>query len=401
MIRKTRIRFSLIIVLAVFVVLSIIIGSINFINYTNVANNADDILEILASNDGAFVSKPNDFDEEFSPELPFETRYFTVEVYSVPDSGVDDIFFTNIENIAAVTEGEAVAMTKGIIDSESKNGFSGNYRYMAIEKEISTLVIYVDWSRQLEVVQNFLIASIVISFISIVCLFFIAYLLSEKALAPIIKSYQKQSRFIANASHELKTPLTIISANSEIIEIENGESESTQAIFKQVNKLNKMVNSLTLLSKIEKFKKKKETDSFNLSKLLNDAIKDYNFALDKYTLKLNIEEDIEYYGVDGLIAQMFSILLENAAKYSLSTIDISLMRNNKKIEIIFKNDVAEIEQGNLKKYFERFYRSSDVRSTKIEGSGIGLSICSEIVEFHKGSIKAFGEDNNFIIKITL
>ena len=401
MIRKTRIRFSLIIVLAVFVVLSIIIGSINVINYTNVANNADDILEILASNDGAFVSKPNDFGEEFSPELPFETRYFTVEVYSVTGSGVDDIFFTNIENIAAVTEGEAVAMTKEIIEGESTRGFSGSYRYMSIEKEISTLVIYVDWSRQLEVVQNFLIASITISFISIIVLFFLAYFLSDTVLAPIIKGYKKQSRFIANASHELKTPLTIISANSEIIEIENGESESTKAIFKQVNKLNKMVNSLTLLSKVEKFKKRKENDSFNISKLLNDTINDFSFVLDKYNLKLSIAEDIEYFGVDGLIAQMFSILLENAAKYSLSNVEISLAKLNKKIEIVFKNDVSEIEQGNLKKYFERFYRSSDVRSTKIEGSGIGLSICSEIVEFHKGSIKAFGEDNNFVIKITL
>ena len=401
MFKKIRLRFSLIIVCAVFIVLTIIIGTINAINFSNVAANADDILEILAANDGAFVNRPNDPNQEYSPELPFETRYFTVEVYSVEGSSVEDIFFTNIENIAAVSEGQAIKMTKRIIEDDSRRGFSGAYRYIAVKKEISTLVIYVDWTRQVEVAENFLLASIVISFMSLIVVFILAYLLSDKVLAPIIKGYEKQSRFIANASHELKTPLTIISANSELVEIEYGENESTQAILKQINKLNKMVNSLTLLSKLEKYKKHKNSDSFNLSKLLEETILEYSFILEKYKVNLDIEEGIEYYGVDGLIRQLICIVLENAAKYGLTTIDISLHKNNKKVELTFKNDVTEIEQGNLKKYFERFYRSSDVRSTKIEGSGIGLSICSEIVEFHNGSIKARGEDNFFIIKITL
>ena len=401
MFKKIRLRFSLIIVCAVFIVLTIIIGTINAINFSNVAANADDILEILAANDGAFVNRPNDPNQEYSPELPFETRYFTVEVYSVEGSSVEDIFFTNIENIAAVSEGQAIKMTKRIIEDDSRRGFSGAYRYIAVKKEISTLVIYVDWTRQVEVAENFLLASIVISFMSLIVVFILAYLLSDKVLAPIIKGYEKQSRFIANASHELKTPLTIISANSELVEIEYGENESTQAILKQINKLNKMVNSLTLLSKLEKYKKHKNSDSFNLSKLLEETILEYSFILEKYKVNMDIEEGIEYYGVDGLIRQLICIVLENAAKYGLTTIDISLHKNNKKVELTFKNDVTEIEQGNLKKYFERFYRSSDVRSTKIEGSGIGLSICSEIVEFHNGSIKARGEDNFFIIKITL
>lgn len=401
MFKKIRLRFSLIIVCAVFTVLVLIIGTINAINFSNVASNADDILEILATNDGAFISKPDDPNQEYSPELPFETRYFTVEVYSVEGSNVEDIFFTNIQNIAAVTEGEAIKMTRDIIESESRRGFSDSYRYISIKKEISTLVIYVDWSRQLEVANNFLFASIVISFFSLIVVFVLAYLLSNKVLSPIIKGYEKQSRFIANASHELKTPLTIISANSELVEIEYGENESTQAILKQISKLNKMVNSLTLLSKIENYKKNKNSDSFDLSKLLRETISEYSFILDKYNLILNIEDGIEYHGVDGLIRQLICIVLENAAKYGLSTIEISLVKNNKKLELVFKNDVIEIEQGNLKKYFERFYRSSEVRSTKIEGSGIGLSICSEIVEFHRGSIKARGEDNYFIIKIIL
>lgn len=401
MFKKIRLRFSLIIVCAVFIVLTIIIGTINVINFSNVASNADDILEVLATNDGAFITKPNDPNNNLSPELPFETRYFTVEVYSVEGSNVDDIFFTNIENIAAVNELDAIKMTKDIIEDESKRGFSGAYRYIAIKKEISTLVIYVDWARQVEVANNFLVASIGISFLSLIIVFFVAYLISERVLAPITKGYEKQSRFVANASHELKTPLTIISANSELVEMEYGENESTQAILKQVNKLNKMVNSLTLLSKVENYKKNKNSYSFNLSNLLNEIVGEYSLLLERFNVVLNVEDGIEFFGVDGLIRQLICIVLDNAAKYSLSTVEISLVRNGKKVELIFKNDVTEIEQGNLKKYFERFYRSSQVRPTKIEGSGIGLSICSEIVDFHKGTIKAIGEGNYFIIKIIL
>lgn len=403
MIRKIKIKFSFIIVAAVFVILFLIIGSLNIYNYQNVSSNADDILEILAMNNGAFINRPSNPNEEnpISPELPFETRYFTVEVYGKKEDDAENIYFSNVQNIAAVDEKMAIRMTRDIFESDSKRGYSGTYRYIVVKKDISTLVIYVDWSKQLEVTQDFLIASIVITFISLIGVFFVAYLASNRVLAPIIRGYEKQSRFIANASHEIKTPLAIISANNELIEIECGENESTQVISKQIGKMNKMISSLTVLAKLENFKKNGIVEKIDFSMVLKNTINDYSSLLEKFVLNIDIEEHIELSGDEGLIHQMICILLDNAIKYSNTKVNISLRKNNKKTELIISNDANDIEQGDLKRFFERFYRSSNVRSTKIEGSGIGLSICSEIVEFHNGTIKAFGENDIFTIKIIL
>ena len=136
--------------------------------------------------------------------------------------------------------------------------------------------------------------------------------------------------------------------------------KTNQSIRKQINKLNKMVNSLTLLSKLEKYKKHKNSDSFNLSKLLEETI------LEKYKVNLDIEEGIEYYGVDGLIRQLICIVLENAAKYGLTTIDISLHKNNKKVELTFKNDVTEIDLDDIQDWDFLIDNNKDYETLKQE-----------------------------------
>lgn len=394
MIRKIKFRFALIATLAVFVVLVIIVGGTNTINYQTVSRSADEIIEILAYNNGAFGDLPTDEPtEEFSPELQYETRFFTVEIFA------DGTYRTNVSQIAAVNEEIALNLTNEVIFYGGEEGYIETYRYKIFTDEDSTLVIFVDWGKQLKIVENFIIVSIAASFFALILVFIISFVLSNRVLAPIIKGYEKQSRFIANASHEIKTPLTIISANNEIMEIEHGESESSKAINKQINKLNQMVNSLTLLTKIENLNKKAKP--FNVSNLLLDTVFEYNLLLEKYKVNLNISENVMYKGNKGLIHQLFSILLDNAIKYGLTFIEISLSIKSNKIEITMVNDAYEVENGNLNKYFERFYRSSDVRNNKIEGNGIGLSIASEIVEVHNGTIKAFGENNEFTIKIIL
>ena len=394
MIRKIKLRFALIATLAVFVVLTFIVGGTNTINYQTVSSSADEIIEILAYNNGAFGDLPTDEPTgEYSPELQYETRFFTVEIFR------DGTYRTNISQIAAVNEELALSLTNQVTLYGGKEGYIEVYRYKIFEDENSTLVIFVDWGRQLKIVEDFIFVSIMASLLALVLVFIIAFVLSNRVLAPIIKGYEKQSRFIANASHQIKTPLTIISANNEIIEIEYGESESSKAINKQVNKLNQMVNSLTLLSKIESLNKKSKP--FNISNLLKDTVSEYNLLLEKYKINLNVAENVMYDGDKGLIHQLFSIILDNAIKYGLTFIDVSLTLKSSKIEIIITNDADDVENGNLDKYFERFYRSSEVRTNKIEGNGIGLSIASEIVEVHNGTIKAYGENNEFTIKVIL
>lgn len=384
------------ILIAICVVLSIIITIINLVNYHNVTASADDIIDILELNNGAFGEIP-DFEEDpdITLETPYETRFFTVEFFK------DGSHWINIKQIAAVDEEAAILMSLAIIENGEPRGYFEEYRFKMVEKEESTFLIFVDWSRQLNIVSRFVNVSIIISIISLAFIFLVTIFAFKKAITPIEEAYEKQSRFIANASHEIKTPLTIISANAELIEIENGECESTMAIYKQINKLNQMVNSLTVLAKMDSLNGSKQKENFDVSNLLKETIKDYKNVLEKFTINAEITDEIQYKGNIGLIQQLFCILLDNAGKYGLSEIDIKLVKIGLKIEITISNDVHHIEQGDLSKYFERFYRSSDARTTSIEGSGIGLSIGSDIVEFHGGTIKATGIENKFIIKILL
>jgi len=396
MIKKVRTRFLLMILIAICVILSIIVTMINLVNYHNITASADDIIDILELNNGAFGEIP-DFEEDpdITLETPYETRFFTVEFFN------DGSHWINIKQIAAVDEEAAIQMSLIIIENGESRGYFEEYRYKMVLKEESTFLIFVDWSRQLNVVSRFVNVSIIISIISLAVIFLVTIIAFKRAITPIEMAYEKQSRFIANASHEIKTPLTIISANAELIEIENGECENTMAIYKQINKLNQMVNSLTILAKMDSLNGSKQKESFDISNLLKDTLADYKSVLERFTINVEIQDDIHYKGNKGLIQQLFCILLDNAGKYGLSEIDIKLARNGLKIDITISNDVHHIEQGDLSKYFERFYRSSDARSTTIEGSGIGLSIGSDIVEFHSGTIKAMGKDNKFIIKILL
>jgi len=242
-------------------------------------------------------------------------------------------------------------------------------------------------------------ASLIISSIGYVCVFLLILLASKYVFKPVDEAYLKQKRFISNASHELKTPLTIISANNELIEMIHGADESTDAINRQVKKLNQMVSSLSLLTKLSEKNKLDNKQIFNLSDTINDVIAD-SCILNNESIKIEIKvnENINYEGEEGLIRQLISIIIDNAVKYSINNISIFLYQDSKDIIFECMNDCYEIEDGIHNEVFERFYRNDNIRS-KVEGSGIGLSIAKEITDLHKASISASSVNNTFKIKI--
>ena len=236
---------------------------------------------------------------------------------------------------------------------------------------------------------------------TITLVFILILLASKYVFKPVDEAYQKQKRFISNASHELKTPLTIISANNELIEMIHGSDESTDAINRQIKRLNQMVSSLSLLTKLSEYKKLDKTEVFNLSDSINDIIVDLNISNnDNIKVETNIQPNLNYNGNEGLIRQLISIVLDNAIKYSESFITIHAYIDQKAIIFECMNDCYEIEDGIHNEVFERFYRNDNIRSKK-EGSGIGLSIAKEIVELHKSQIVASSVNNTFKIKIIL
>ena len=428
MIKKLRIKFIIISMVSILIVLSVIITGINISNYVSVSNQADSVLKQLFEAGGRFDNgeKPNGFpnkmsEEDFdnftnkidnnNPEMRFETRYFTVIING------DDNYEVFMDNIKAIeTKEDAIKYAKTAINKSSKKGYIGIYRYLygnidnntnnrsnkqTDNKSNSQMVIFMDCSKGLDNAKSFLQSSLLISFIGYVCVFVAIFFASKYIFKPVDEAYQKQKRFISNASHELKTPLTIISANNEISEMTYGENESSIAINKQVKRLNQMVSSLSLLTKLSEKNKLDNISDFNLSDALNDVIAEsYILNDDSIKSEVKIEPDLNINGEEGLIRQLFSIIIDNMVKYSNTYINISAYKDNKNIILEFINDCYQIEDGNHPEVFERFYRNDIIRSKK-EGSGIGLSIAKEIVELHKAEITASSVNNSFKIKIII
>ena len=402
MIKKLRQKFILISFLSVFVLLAAILSTVNIVNYVRVANEADAITLVLAENEGRFPGQNNPRPGEGSEmpggkETPFDSRYFTVTYRD------DSVVSFNLGFIASVDETKAKEMAATAYARKGV-GFYDSFRYRVSEKsDGTTIVIFLDYSRQLSPTMTFLWMSLLVGGIGLALVLAALILVSKKVVAPIVKSQEQQKRFVADAAHELKTPLTIISANNEILEIENGENESTTAINHQVERMRQMVQNLTSLARLETEKSKVIFARFDLSGAAKEIASSFVSAFEnaKKTLTLSIEDGLTYQGEEGAIRNLISIFLDNALKYSLTRCEFSLKKENKAIVIECRNDAKEIGDGNQNQVFDRFYRSSSVRGSSIEGSGIGLSIAKEIADLHKARIKAYGENGDFCIKVTL
>lgn len=288
-----------------------------------------------------------DEQDRLSPETPFETRYFTV---TADDNG--KITSSDLDNIAAVDEETAQKYTEAVMKSGKTTGFYDIYRYRAVETEDGTKYIFLDCRRELSNVKNNLITMTLVSLAGLGAVLVLVVIFSRIVFRPVEESIRKQKRFITDASHELKTPLTIIDANTEVMEMESGESQWTKSTRKQIVRLSAQVQGKNL--------------------------------------QLTVKPGIIYRGNEKSIRQLLGILMDNAMKYSSENaeISVSLKKKGKKILLEIYNDAEDLPEGRLDILFERFYRLDSSRNSSTGGSGIGLSVAQAIVQAHKGKITA-------------
>ena len=393
--RKKFIYFSVGIIA---IVLLSIMAFVNVTNFYNLKRSSDELLKTLVENNGVMPSfKLNDNSKEEKTVYlkNFSNRFFTVKTdnkKNVIKVNTDDVFFTSAS--------EAVEYAKDVLSSGKSRGYYGGFKYVVENTENGKLIAFVDVVKDFDVFYSNLGNSVVISFFVLGFVTFFSFVLSKKAVAPMVQAYEKQNAFITDASHELKTPLAIINTSADVLEMESGESKWTGNIHKQVNRLNGLIGNLISLTKLE------ESDDldrleFSLSDTLDDCVmdvKDYALSLDK-NIVTDIEKDISFKGDEKLIRQVIGILLDNAIKYARekSDINVKLTKQNKKIVFTVENEADNLEIKNYNILFERFYRADSSRNSKTGGYGIGLSIAQSIVLKHKGKISADSFDGERIV----
>lgn len=406
MIKKLRIKFVSTSIISIFIVLVLIIGSINIINYINMNERTDHMLRFVLDNKGTLPrpekkDKPhnipyfNNFKGNPSPEVIFQTRYFTV----ILDKN-SEVIMNDTSNIFAVTPTQAIEYAKKAQSTNKITGFINNYKYLKGTLNDNTAIIFIDCERDISLFNNFLYTSIFISLISLIFVGIVSYLLSSIAIKPSINAYEKQKKFITNASHEIKTPLTIISANTDIIEMSCGESKWINSTKSQITRLTELVNNLVALSRLDEENYVVQKSNLCLSDILEAISKNYEgMSLDdNKTFECTIESDIYYHGNEKNITQLLYILLDNAFKYSNcnGTIKINLKKYRGKIIIEVYNTTDPISKGPHNEFFDRFYRQDESHNSKNSGFGIGLSLARSIVNSHKGKITAKSIDGKSI-----
>ena len=409
MIKRLQRKFIISAMAAVTIVLSIIMIIINSVNYVNIIKSANNLLNILEDNNGVFPMEEKDNphaedkDEkkppkmDISKEAPFQTRYFTVEI--TPEGNVYRI---DTGKIAAISTETAKEYALELYNQNKTEGRRDCYIYRANSSQNgNTMYIFLNVENDLKNFYTFLWSSIAVSIIGIVFVLILIVVFSKRIVSPMAQSYEKQKTFITDASHEIKTPLAVIEANTEVVEIENGESQWTRSIKEQISRLSELTEKLVFLAKMDEERNIFVMTEFSLSKVAQEITEGFNGMAKaqnkKYTV--SIDSDIGVKADEKAIKQLLSILIENAFKYSdrEGNIAVTVKKNGKYKEIEVRNTADNLKKGDLSILFERFYRLDSSRNSHTGGSGVGLSIAKAIVEAHKGKIKAYSLDGKEIV----
>lgn len=408
MIKKLRLKFILLSMTAMFLLLSGIVIGINIVNWRSVLSESDETLSYLAENGGVFPepeqipppaptagagTSKKPLPPRMSPEAPYENRYFSVLL------GEDgQILHTDMRKIQAVSKQQAIEYASAIADSDKNQGFADIYRFLCRQEADGIRITFLDCSRSLISFRTFRLISIEMAFVGYVICSLIILFFSRWIVAPAAESYEKQKRFITDAGHEIKTPLSIILADADVLEAEIGENEWLEDMKKQIKRLADLTNDLVFLSRMEEGGSMPMIE-FPVSDMVAETAASFTSLACTHgkDFQYEIQPELSMTGNVKSIQQLVNILLDNALKYSpeSGSVKLTLKKQNKTLFLsVFNTAVNPISQEELPLLFERFYRTDPSRSSQTGGHGIGLSVAKAIVTAHNGKIQAKSDDGH-------
>lgn len=433
MVKQLQKKFIISAMLAVTILLVVLIGGINVFNYLTTSGDNDRLMEMLCySFETSTKWNADTTDNTQPPQSINGTQQNTTGVsgnqnnpdFPPQDNGTkppDDkknngfgrhdknavdsaryaavaidkngnIIRTDVTHISSLTEDEATAITEALKNTAAGTGtYSGfQYRISETKRAEGKVIILLDNGMQISSFFTVLFISVGAGIFGWLMMLLLVILLSRKTIAPVARSIEKQKQFVTNAGHEIKTPLAIILANTDAMELHNGENKWSKNIRAQTLRLSGLMQNLLMLAKMDESSTKLPMCEFDISTAAEDTVGAFiePAALKGIMIEQDIKKGIRLSGNRDSIVQLMTVLLDNAVKYTESggVIRAELYGNEKNITLSIVNTCEPIDHP--EKLFDRFYRGDSARTQKNGGYGIGLSVAQAIAELHKGSITA-------------
>ena len=405
MIKKTRQKFMVITVAAISLVLVLILGVLNICVYGGIYFTAKDNIELIRNRRGFVFSSETPGDVfsgssggQFGDIMNASGKVSYMYV-RISNNGTGSPFITT--NMSDSYSSDTIYyITKTLADSGEEDGIYNNLMFEVTRDDLNTTVVIIDISGDMSLLRSLMMMSVTIILLSTAFVFVFTHFLSKWAIRPVQTAFENQQRFISDASHELKTPLTVISANADVLESEIGENKWLSNIKSQSAVMNELVHDLLDLAKLDETQDDMEITEFDLSSIVLSKSLEFEctaFESGK-TFEQNITDGLMYRGNEDSIKHLVSILIDNAIKHSNDggIIRVTLTTNgNRRIFQVY-NTGNGIRNEEKDKIFNRFYRSDRSRSRETGGYGLGLSIAKSIVDAHNGMIAVDGEENKWV-----
>lgn len=395
MIRKVRMKFAAMAMAAMTVCTVVLILSINLLNYCQTDRRMESIVREIAvserrSQDDGEMKNEMDGKERHSAMTQYVSRFFCVTLL---EDGTGQVFLKNKE---ALTETEALSLAEKVVKLEKTEGYLDEYKYVAVSEGKIRQFFFLDCSTELHAIRSLFITSVAVGAVGLIFVFLFVFFMSGKAIEPLKESMEKQKRFITDAGHELKTPLSAIATNMDLLEMDLENNEWVDSTKRQVRKLRKLVNHLISLSRLEETQQKLELSFFSASDAATECADTFlaMAEMEGKNIEMEIEENLTVYGNEASVKQIFTILCDNAVKYAQGDPNIQVHLYGKGRKVIFEtvNDWDHgIESGDLDQVFERFFRGDSSRTTSgnANGYGLGLSIAKAAAEKNHAKLCVF------------
>lgn len=399
MIRKLQVKFVIINMAIVTVMLCIIFGLVYNTTKTNLETQSISMMKTIAA-DPFRLGRPN----EQSPDL--RLPYFTLQL------GIKGELISTGGGYYDLSDRDFL---KDLIDesvgSRRETGIVEQHglRFCRVSTPRGTVLVFSDMSSENNTLDHLVRNCLIIGILSFLGFLVVSIFLSRWAVKPVAAAWLQQKQFVADASHELKTPLTVIMTNAELLQTDEYEEQErknfSQSILTMSQQMKTLVEKLLELARSDAEQTKQQMKPVDLSKLILDTAISFEgvFIERGLTVESEVESGITVNGSEPMLQQIADILLDNAQKYSSPGGETTVRLYSSgygKCRLTVSNPGKEIPPEDLKRIFQRFYRMDKARSR--DGSfGLGLSIAESIVAQHKGSIWAESKDgmNTFIVEL--